>query len=44
VQVREDDRAGEWLAAQQPGDLAQAGAGVQDEPGRGGVVRGDGHA
>ena len=32
VQVREQDRAGERLAAQQPGDPAQAGAGVEDEP------------
>src|SRR5207249_8514354 len=43
VQVREDDGAGEGRAAEQPGDPAQAGARVQDEPWPA-AVRGYGHA
>ena len=44
VQVREQDRAGERPAAQQRGDLPQAGPGVEDERRLRVVVVGDGHA
>ena len=44
VQVGEQDGAREGVASQQSGDLAQAGAGVEDERRRGRAVVGERHA